>query len=193
MPPSPRDPAPEDLFHLGIKLLVLDEQGRVLLLRFPSGQWDLPGGRVQRGEAILDTLARELDEETGLDIGVRRVEYAGAHLSAVRIPVGEDSVGLIFFLYRCAWGSVPQVRLSAEHTALRWATPAEAAGALQERLPPELILSACDEQVGSGLVDAGNSDPLNSSGRVTHRSEKQSRRTSSLDSSGQQGCHPEER
>jgi len=143
MPPNQRDVAPEDLFHLGIKLLVLDEQGRVLLLRFPSGQWDLPGGRVQRGEGVLDTLARELYEETGLRIGARRVDYVGAHLSAVRIPVGEGSVGLIFFLYRCAWSSVPLVRLSAEHTDLRRATPVEAADALRDRLPPELILSAC--------------------------------------------------
>jgi 8-oxo-dGTP diphosphatase len=137
----------EDLFHLGIKLLVLNGEGRVLLLRFPSGHWDLPGGRVQRGEDVLQTLARELYEETSLRIGARRVEYVGAHLSAVRIPVDEGSVGLIFFLYRCAWEGVPQVRLSAEHAALCWATPAEAAGALQDRLPPSLILSACQAQV----------------------------------------------
>jgi 8-oxo-dGTP diphosphatase len=149
MPSSQRDAGSEDLFHLGIKLLALDEEGRVLLLRFPSGQWDLPGGRVQQGEAVLDTLARELDEETGLCIGERRARYIGAHLSAVRIPVDEGSVGLIFFLYCCAWGGTPAVRLSAEHVALRWATPAEAADALQDRLPSSLILSACDEQVGA--------------------------------------------
>jgi len=173
MPLSQRDTAPEDLFHLGIKLLILDEQGHVLLLRFPSGQWDLPGGRVQQGEGVLDTLARELYEETGLRMGARRVDYVGAHLSAVRIPIGGDSVGLIFFLHRCAWDSMPRVRLSAEHVALRWATLAEAADALQDRLPPELILSACREQAGSAFLAAGSSEPL--------------------DHPGGKACHPEER
>jgi 8-oxo-dGTP diphosphatase len=141
--------ASEDLFQLGIKLLVLNGEGRVLLLRFPSGDGDLPGGRVQRGEDVLQTLARELYEETGLRIGARRVEYVGAHLSAVRIPVDAGSVGLIFFLYRCASEGVPPVRLSAEHAALCWTTPAEAAGALQDRLPPRLILAACEAQARS--------------------------------------------
>jgi 8-oxo-dGTP diphosphatase len=144
--PSEGSVPPEDLFHLGIKLLVLDDAGHVLLLRFPSGQWDLPGGRVQRGEDILDALIRELYEETGLQLGAQGVDYTGAHLSPVRIPVDGGSVGLILFLYRCTWGGVPEVRLSAEHTALRWATPTEAAEALQPRLPPSLILSACTTQ-----------------------------------------------
>jgi 8-oxo-dGTP pyrophosphatase MutT (NUDIX family) len=135
--------ASEDLFHLGIKLLVLDDEGQVLLLRFPSGEWDLPGGRVQRGEDVLRTLARELYEETGLEWGARQVAYAGAHLTPLRIAVDDGSVGLILFLYRCTWGSRPEVRLSSEHVSLRWATPERAAAALQRRLPPSLIRSAC--------------------------------------------------
>lgn len=146
---------PEDLFHLGIKLLVLDDEGRVLLLRFFSGGWDLPGGRVQRGEDVRGTLARELHEETGLKVGARQVDYVGAHLSTVRIPVDGGSVGLVLFLYRCAWGGRPEVRLSAEHAGLRWAAAGEAARALHS-LPPTLILSACAMGSGSHLPEASS-------------------------------------
>jgi ADP-ribose pyrophosphatase YjhB (NUDIX family) len=52
--------------------LVKDADGRVLLTRRacePSlGLWDLPGGFIEEEEHPLDTLRRELLEETGLEI-----------------------------------------------------------------------------------------------------------------------------
>ena len=57
--------------------ICVDGDGRVLLARRASepsqGLWDLPGGFVDEGEEPLETLKRELAEETGLEIAPDRL------------------------------------------------------------------------------------------------------------------------
>jgi len=102
--------ANEDIFHLGIKVLVINPDGRILLLHVNlkelsgykgSAYWDIPGGRIHRGDSINETLERELLEETGLELGKRPTTLIGAALSNIRIPVGDNDVGLILFVYKC--------------------------------------------------------------------------------------------
>jgi mutator protein MutT len=54
--------------------VVRDESGRLLLVRRghePSaGLWSLPGGRIESGETAREAAAREVREETGLDVTV---------------------------------------------------------------------------------------------------------------------------
>jgi len=53
----------------------LHKKGTILLVRQDYGHqyWSLPGGVVEAGEAIDQAAVREVKEETGLDIHLRRV------------------------------------------------------------------------------------------------------------------------
>ena len=53
---------------LGVRGLVVDDEGRVLLIEhtYVKG-WYLPGGGVEHGEAAEAALARELVEEAGIE------------------------------------------------------------------------------------------------------------------------------
>jgi len=54
---------------LGVRAACYDEAGRVFLVRhsYVSG-WHLPGGGVERGETVMEALAKELREEGNLEI-----------------------------------------------------------------------------------------------------------------------------
>ncbi|MFB8035915.1 NUDIX hydrolase [Streptomyces sp. NPDC056004] len=60
---------------LGVGVIVQDGRGRILLGRHHGGTWELPGGKVDpTHESIAEAAARELREETGLEVdaaGVR--------------------------------------------------------------------------------------------------------------------------
>ena len=85
-----------DVSHaLGIRpsvsAVIYDRRGRVLLQqRSDGGQWGLPGGSVEIGESLDDAVRREVREETGLVVVVRRLigVYSDPALQVVRYPTG---------------------------------------------------------------------------------------------------------
>jgi 8-oxo-dGTP diphosphatase len=60
------------LKRLGAAAVILDEAGHVLMVRHTYGRlnWEIPGGHAEPYESILDTVVREVREETGLHVRV---------------------------------------------------------------------------------------------------------------------------
>ncbi|HEY8584111.1 MAG TPA: NUDIX hydrolase [Capillimicrobium sp.] len=96
---------------------VRDDQGRYLVLRRAKepclGEWDLPGGFVEAGETPAQAIARELREETGLEIEIERIlgAFTGQYGAGGKWTI---DVG---FVARAAGGDF---RLDAEKSAAAW-------------------------------------------------------------------------
>jgi 8-oxo-dGTP diphosphatase len=50
--------------------IVENEEGKILLVKTHHGGWVYPGGQVEVGENLIDALAREVKEESGIDIEI---------------------------------------------------------------------------------------------------------------------------
>jgi len=53
---------------------VIERDGKILLVQQGGstnyGRWNVPSGKVERGESVVEALAREVLEETGLEVEV---------------------------------------------------------------------------------------------------------------------------
>ncbi len=63
---------------------VLQRNGQTLTLRYryPEGDvYALPGGSLEEGEMLTDSLIREFDEELGIQVTVGRLRFVGDAMS----------------------------------------------------------------------------------------------------------------
>ncbi|HLK12864.1 MAG TPA: NUDIX domain-containing protein [Candidatus Binatia bacterium] len=74
-----------------VSAVILSADGVLLQRRDDNGLWGLPGGAVEPGESVREALAREVREETGLEVEPVRligVYSAPEHHQIVTYPDG---------------------------------------------------------------------------------------------------------
>ncbi|HZO71858.1 MAG TPA: NUDIX domain-containing protein [Ktedonobacteraceae bacterium] len=61
------------LFRIGVSALIFQEDRVLLAHRRDIDWWNLPGGGMELGETVEETLYREVREETGLDVEIEQL------------------------------------------------------------------------------------------------------------------------
>src|ERR671924_2131653 len=114
-----------------VSAVIFDRRRRLLLQqRSDGGQWGLPGGSIEVGESVSEALIREVREETGLAVAVRRLigVYSQPALQVVRYPDG-NVWHYVSLCFECVVRG-GTLTTCDETLALEWFAP--------QRLPPTL-------------------------------------------------------
>jgi 8-oxo-dGTP pyrophosphatase MutT (NUDIX family) len=82
--------------RLGCSAVIFDSQGRVLLTkRRDNGQWCLPSGGVEPGESVAEACEREVLEETGLGVRVKRLVGVYSHPDQLTVYSETDKFQIV--------------------------------------------------------------------------------------------------
>jgi len=137
----------EAKFHTGIKALITNENGEILLLKSGPAEekhtkvefWDFPGGRIKEGCDIEDTLRREVEEELGVRGDELKIgDIFGATISNFKASHGED-ISLMLIVYKCELSGNREFVLSEEHSEWKYVSVEDAKRLLSVKFPASFI------------------------------------------------------
>mgnify|MGYP005757745545 CR=1 FL=1 len=114
----------EEKFGIAIKCLLKNEYNKYLILKKTQEEakndasenlYDIPGGRMEYGEDIIDTLVREVFEETGIKLKLNQIEKILNAKSIIR----KDGLNLVVITYIANVKNC-SVKISSEHSEFYW-------------------------------------------------------------------------
>lgn len=132
---------------VGVAILLHNWQGHLLMIqrRGPhgAGQWAVPGGKVDPGEAPEQAVVRELAEEAGLH--TRRPTFV-----VETDDVFDNGMHFLTRWYRChLWDGAPRLLEPAKHLTWAW-----------RMTPPEPLFEPCFANLRKLGIDPWNAKTL---------------------------------
>ena len=132
----------EATFQIGIKAIITNEKNEILLLKSGPAEekytkitfWDFPGGRIQEGSSIENTLRREIEEELGVSGNALKITgIFDATISNFKKSHNSNTY-LMLIAYKCKLNA-DEFKLSDEHSDYGWFTASEAKKLLSVKFP----------------------------------------------------------
>lgn len=133
------------------------EKGKVffLLLRYPAlshrakkDYWDFPKGHIEKGEKELETVKREVEEETGIK-DLRFIEGFKESIKYFFKHEGKNIFKVVVFYL--AETKTKDVKISFEHLGYKWASCEETLKMLSFQNAKEILKKARDFLSRKGL------------------------------------------
>lgn len=129
-------------------IIVMD--GRVLFQRnLDGGELALPGGHIEKGETVKQTLIRELEEETGLKIFVGKLVYINENYFEQE---GEEVHEIGFYFLASVIGDVPDRIESKEGHIDFWFVNLDEIA--QKDVYPTFLRTVLPEDVGKDFSES---------------------------------------
>ena len=83
-----------------------------------AGEWEFPGGKIEDSETQTTALQREIQEELGFIIDLKKLVYIAENEHAYPLKT------VLIYLWGLKVDVVPDIQLT-EHDQLRWCNPDE--------------------------------------------------------------------
>jgi 8-oxo-dGTP diphosphatase len=119
----------EPLHTLVVGCLVRNEKNEILLINHHKRGWEIPQGRVEEGESLIDALHREVREEAGVEIEM-------GQLAAVWSKITVPPAVIFTFLSRYVSGELVG---SGDSEEARWIAPKEALAEVANKIMKERL------------------------------------------------------
>ncbi|MEK6868936.1 MAG: NUDIX domain-containing protein [Nanoarchaeota archaeon] len=118
-----------------------EEEPKYLLLHYEAGHWDFPKGNIEEGETDIETVKREIEEETG----IKDIEIVKGFKEKIQYYFKFEgeliNKSVVFYLAKT---DADNIKLSFEHIGFAWLSYDKAMDKLTFKNAKEILKKAND-------------------------------------------------